>query len=64
LKELIGQLSPGEELVIIDNHLSVAKLVGHQPRPARPAPGLGKGSVLSMSPNFDESMEDFGDDAE
>ena len=63
LKELIGQLSPGEELVITDNHQPVARLVGPPPKPTRPAPGLGKGGILYMAPDFDDSIEDFFGDA-
>ncbi|HTU23424.1 MAG TPA: type II toxin-antitoxin system prevent-host-death family antitoxin [Gemmataceae bacterium] len=55
LKELIDKLAPGEEVIITDNQRPVAKLVGE--RPARPAPGLGKGSILYMAPDFDEPME-------
>jgi hypothetical protein len=28
-------------------------------RPARPAPGLGKGSILFIAPDFDDTPEDF-----
>lgn len=28
-------------------------------RPARPAPGLGKGSILHIAPDFDDTPEDF-----
>jgi antitoxin (DNA-binding transcriptional repressor) of toxin-antitoxin stability system len=57
LRELIEKLAPGEELVIIDNQQPVAKLVGDRPaRSPRPAPGLGKGSILYMAPDFDEPM--------
>jgi antitoxin (DNA-binding transcriptional repressor) of toxin-antitoxin stability system len=60
LKELIHRLAPGEELVITDNQRPVAKLVGERPaRPPRPAPGLGKGSILYMAPDFDEPLEEF-----
>jgi prevent-host-death family protein len=60
LKEVIDKLAPGEEVVITDNHQPVAKLVGERlARPPRPAPGLGKGSVLYMAPDFDEPMEDL-----
>jgi prevent-host-death family protein len=60
LKELIDKLSPGEEVIITDNQQPVARLVGERPaRPPRPAPGLGKGSVLYMAPDFDEPMEEF-----
>jgi antitoxin (DNA-binding transcriptional repressor) of toxin-antitoxin stability system len=57
LKELIDELAPGEEIVITENQRSVARLVGE--RPARPAPGLGKGSILFMAPDFDEPLEEF-----
>jgi antitoxin (DNA-binding transcriptional repressor) of toxin-antitoxin stability system len=60
LKKVIEQLGPGEELVITENQRPVAKLVGQRfvvlPRPA---PGLGKGSILYMAPDFDEPLEEF-----
>ncbi len=28
-------------------------------RPARPAPGLGKGSILYIAPDFDDTPEEF-----
>jgi antitoxin (DNA-binding transcriptional repressor) of toxin-antitoxin stability system len=60
LKEVIGKLAPGEEVVITDNQQPVARLVGERPaRPPRPAPGAGKGSILYMAPDFDEPMEEF-----
>ena len=60
LKELIDQLAPGEEIVITENEQSVARLVGERPaRPSRPAPGLGKGSILYMAPDFDAPLEEF-----
>ncbi len=63
LRELVAKLTLGEELVITDNQRPVAKLVGQQPRPARPAPGLGKGGIVYMAPDFDESIEDFQGEA-
>ena len=60
LKQLIDKLAPGEELVITENQRPVARLVGARPaRPSRPAPGLGKGSILYMAPDFDEPLEEF-----
>lgn len=60
LKELIAQLAPGEEIVITESQQAVARLVGARPpRPSRPAPGLGKGSILYMAPDFDEPLEEF-----
>jgi len=60
LKELIGKLAPGEEILITENQLPVARLVRERlARPLRPAPGLGKGSILFMVPDFDEPLEEF-----
>jgi len=60
LKELVDNLAPGEEIVIIDNQKPVARLIGERTaRKPRPAAGLGKGSILFMAPDFDEPMEEF-----
>lgn len=60
LKELIAGLAPGQEIVITENQQRVAKLVGERvARPTRPAPGLGKGSILYMAPDFDDPLEEF-----
>ena len=60
LKEIIHQLSPGEEIVITENQHPVAKLVSEQsPKPRlRPPPGLGKGMITIVSDD-DEHLEDF-----
>ncbi len=61
LKELIGKLGAGEEMVITQDHHPVAKLVGEPTKSAkpRPGPGLCKGSILFMAPDFDAPLEDF-----
>lgn len=60
LKALIDGLSPGAEIIITANDRPVARLVGEHPHPqSRPAPGLGKGTILYMSPDFDEPMDEF-----
>jgi prevent-host-death family protein len=60
LKELIDELALGEEIVITENQQPVAKLVGERAAlPPRPAPGLGKGSIVYMAPDFDEPLEEF-----
>ena len=65
LKELIGNLAPGEELVITDQQRPVARLVGEPPElPPRPGPGLGKGGILYMAPDFDDPLEEFKEYAE
>lgn len=55
LRELVGRLGPGDELVITENHLPVAKLVAA----ALPRRKLGtlRGSVLYMAPDFDATMD-------
>ena len=57
LKELIGKLAPGEELVITDNERPVAKLVAA--RPAERKLGTMKGTVRYMAPDFDAPLDDF-----
>ena len=63
LTDLIHRLSPGDEIVITENDQPVARLV---PTPAvakKKARLLGtmKASVVSMAPNFDAALEDFGE---
>ena len=62
LKEIIHQLTPGEELVITENELPVAKLVCEQTKPQikpRPGPGLGKGMITFIAPDFDAPLQDM-----
>lgn len=61
LKELIGKLAPGEEMIITDNQQPVAKLVGESlksNRP-RPEPGFGKGMITYIAPDFDAPLEEL-----
>ncbi len=60
LRELIHQMTPGEELLITENQQTVAKLVSEpasKPR-LRPGPGLGKG-MLTIVSDDDEHLKDF-----
>ena len=61
LKDLIHQLSPGDEIIITENAQPVAKLVGEPAKPPkqRPAPGMFPGSIIYMAPDFDEPLEEF-----
>lgn len=60
LPELIGQMSPGDVVEITKDRQIVAKLVGERAlRGPRPPPGMGKGSVIYMAPDFDAPMEEF-----
>ena len=57
--ELLQTLQPGDELILTQCELPVAKLVSEVPKPAlkhRPGPGLGKGSILYMAPDFDAPL--------
>jgi len=63
LKDLIHQMAPGEELVITENQLPVAKLIcerASSPDLApRPAPGLGKGMITFIAADFDAPLVDM-----
>ena len=61
LKEIIHQLSPGEELVITENEQPVAKLVSERPKPCKPrsGPGLCRGAIVYMAPDFDAPLDDM-----
>ena len=60
LGELISKLVPGEEMVITQGDLPVAKLVGepgaaHYPR----HPGGAKDKIIFMAEDFDAPLKDF-----
>jgi prevent-host-death family protein len=56
--ELIERALLGEEVVIAKGHKPVAKIVRLESPTARRKPGSAKGRV-SISPDFDEPLEDF-----
>jgi antitoxin (DNA-binding transcriptional repressor) of toxin-antitoxin stability system len=60
LKDLIDQLTPGDEIVITRDQQPVAKLVA-TPLPLRHPrrPGTLRGTVLYMAPDFDAPLDDF-----
>ena len=69
LPELIEHLQPGEEITITDHGEALAqvKKAGQaswpsRPRtakPPRPGPGLGKGMITFIAPDFDAPLEDL-----
>lgn len=60
LKELIDNLAPGDEVVLTENQLPVAKLVATPTPPRMPRqPGTLRGTVLYMAPDFNAPLEDF-----
>ncbi|HQZ66917.1 MAG TPA: hypothetical protein PLY87_17620 [Planctomycetaceae bacterium] len=61
LLELVHQLAPGDEIIITENQLTVAKLVSEtvQPVKQRPAPGMFPGNIVYMAPDFDEPLDEF-----
>ena len=61
LSELIHGLTPGDEVVIIENEHPVARIVPASPSSQRKPrrPGTLRGTVLYMAPDFDAPLEDF-----
>jgi antitoxin (DNA-binding transcriptional repressor) of toxin-antitoxin stability system len=50
LPELLDRLSPGDEVILTQNHQPVAKLVSEKPPERRPrVPGQGKGMITIVS---------------
>jgi antitoxin (DNA-binding transcriptional repressor) of toxin-antitoxin stability system len=64
LPELIGSLGPGDELLITQDNLPIARLVGEASLPKRPTRQLGTlaGTVLHIDPDFDAPLDDFRED--
>ena len=61
LPELIRQLLPGDEMLILDNNEPVAKLTCQRPAlRRRPGPGLGKG-MMTIVADDEEHLKDFGE---
>jgi antitoxin (DNA-binding transcriptional repressor) of toxin-antitoxin stability system len=59
LAELIGRLTPGEEIMIMQNQQPVAKLVGQRASERKPrAPGNCKGMIV-LATEDDEHLTDF-----
>jgi prevent-host-death family protein len=63
LRDLIHRLAPGEEVLITEHDLPIARLLPVTAAPLKKPRQLGtlKGTVLFMAPDFDEPLEDFKD---
>ena len=62
LSEIIQHLQPGEEITITDHGgpLAQVKKAEQSPKPRlRPPPGLGKGMITFIAPDFDAPLEDM-----
>ena len=61
LPKLIAELRAGDEIIITDHAVPVAKLVGdHNGGSAKvPILGTAKGKILYMADDFDAPLEDF-----
>ena len=62
LKELIHQMTPGDEVILTENQQPVARLVSEPSRPAmpqRPGPGLCKGMITYIASDFDAPLDDM-----
>ena len=61
MPDLIHGLAFGDEVIIVENDLPIARIVPTIAQPQRPPRRLGtlRGSVLFMAPDFDAPLEDF-----
>ena len=61
LRELISQLGPGDEMIIIENDRPIATVsTKAAAERKRRVPGLGKGMITIISDD-DEHLEDFAE---
>ncbi len=61
LRELVHGLSPGDEVLIVENDQPVARLLPAESKLQQSNRQLGtmRGTVLYMAPDFDAPLEDF-----
>ena len=60
LPELLDGLAPGDEVILTRGRQPVAKLVSERLKPTstpRPSPGLGKGMITFIAPDFDAPLD-------
>jgi antitoxin (DNA-binding transcriptional repressor) of toxin-antitoxin stability system len=61
LKKLIHQLAPGEEVVITDNLLPIARLVGNQQVKRQPRQAGRCKDMITLLVEDDEHLKDFAE---
>jgi prevent-host-death family protein len=60
LTHLLHQLAPGEEFIITENNLPLARIVRTpESTPTKRVLGSMAGSVLYMAPDFDGPLDEF-----
>jgi len=64
LRELIAGLQPGQEVILTDNGLPLAKLVGMERTNWPCKAGTARDEIVWIAPDFDAPLEDFKEYAE
>lgn len=59
LSELIHQLKPGDEIIITEKNLPVARLVSAETTRTQRKLGSLKGTVTHMASDFDAPLDEF-----
>ena len=59
LRDIVHELQPGEEIVLTDNGLPLAKLVRTERTSWPCKAGSAKDKILWIAPDFDAPLEDF-----
>lgn len=57
--ELVQRASLGEEVIIAKDNRPLVKLVPIRSKKGKRRPGSGKGQLLWLAPDFDETPKDF-----
>ena len=59
LSELIHKLKPGDEVIITEKNVPVARLLSAARPPAQRRLGSLRGTVRYMAPDFDAPLDEF-----
>jgi antitoxin (DNA-binding transcriptional repressor) of toxin-antitoxin stability system len=60
LTELIHDLTPGDEVIIMENNEPIARILPVKKPQRQPRlPGTLRGTVLNMAPDFNAPLDDF-----